>query len=245
VAPAGPVVAWLFNGGHRLSCANCNTQLCTILFDFDYTLADSSPGVHECINYALGKLGLPAVSYDVACRTIGLSLPATLVRLAGAEQAARAPEYVRAFTARADQVMADSTALLDPVPAAIRRLRAQGLRLGIVSTKYRYRIATVLQRDDLLSCFDVIIGGEDVAAHKPDPAGLHMALARLACPVNAALYVGDSVVDAETAERASVRFLAVLSGVTPRDAFAPYPAWSMLDDLAGLPDLLAAQNKAD
>ena len=29
----------------------------TILFDFDYTLADSSDGIVACINHALGELG--------------------------------------------------------------------------------------------------------------------------------------------------------------------------------------------
>ena len=36
----------------------------SVIFDFDYTLADSSEGVIECANYALGRLGLPAASDD-------------------------------------------------------------------------------------------------------------------------------------------------------------------------------------
>jgi len=30
-----------------------------VFFDFDYTLADSSKAVIECINYALQKMGYP------------------------------------------------------------------------------------------------------------------------------------------------------------------------------------------
>ena len=30
-----------------------------VIFDFDYTLADSSEGVVECVNYALRGVGLP------------------------------------------------------------------------------------------------------------------------------------------------------------------------------------------
>ncbi len=36
----------------------------TVIFDFDYTLADSSPGVIECVNYALTRLDLTAASSE-------------------------------------------------------------------------------------------------------------------------------------------------------------------------------------
>jgi len=49
--------------------------------------------------------------------------------------------------------------------------------------------------------------------------------------------VGDSVTDAETAARAEVPFVAVLSGVTPREEFRSYPTYAILGDLTGLPGL--------
>ena len=33
-----------------------------VIFDFDYTLADSSSGVIACANYALAAMGLPAAA---------------------------------------------------------------------------------------------------------------------------------------------------------------------------------------
>jgi len=50
-----------------------------VIFDFDYTLADSSKGIIECINYALRELGLNSVTTDAACETIGLSLGDTFL----------------------------------------------------------------------------------------------------------------------------------------------------------------------
>ncbi len=35
-----------------------------VIFDFDYTLADSSKGVVECVNYALRGVGLPEANAD-------------------------------------------------------------------------------------------------------------------------------------------------------------------------------------
>ena len=213
-------------------------NLRAILFDFDYTLADSSRGVVECINYALENLGVPPVSAEQACRTIGLSLPNTFRTLAEQEHHLLSDDFVRLFVERADQVMADRTFLFAPVPQTIKTLQQNGLKLGIVSTKYRYRIEAILNRDGLSDLFDIVIGGEDVAQHKPDPAGLQIALHRLGCNPAEVFYVGDSLTDAQTAQRAEVRFVAVLSGATPRDDFNGYPVYKFLANVSELPDLL-------
>jgi phosphoglycolate phosphatase len=209
-----------------------------IIFDFDYTLADSSRGVVECINFALDSLDLPTVSAEQACRTIGISLPNTFLELAGQEHSVQSDEFVRLFIKRADEVMADMTVLFEAVPQTVRLLKKRGHKLGIVSTKFRYRIETILNREGLSGSFDIIVGGEDVAKHKPDPAGLHIALDRLGCTPADALYVGDSLTDAKTAQRANVPFAAVLSGVTPRDAFNGYSVYRFLESVSELPYLL-------
>ena len=43
-----------------------------VLFDFDFTLADSAEGIVACMNHALGRLGLPPAPADAIRRTIGL-----------------------------------------------------------------------------------------------------------------------------------------------------------------------------
>lgn len=209
-----------------------------ILFDFDYTLADSSRGIIACTNYALRKMGLSEASPDVIRPLIGLSLSDMLPKLVGAQHAGRADEFSRLFVERADQIMSDLTVIFPEVPATVKTLKACGLALGIVSTKFRYRIMTTLQREGLAQAFDVIVGGEDVSAHKPAPEGLLKAVERLGYALNESLYVGDSVTDAEAARRAGMPFVAVLSGATPRHHFAPYPSYRILDSVAELPLLL-------
>lgn len=215
-----------------------NHHFQAVIFDFDYTLADSSPGVVDCVNFALCELGLPAVLAEMVHRTIGLSLTDTFLELAGQQRAAQADEFVRLFVERADEVMADLTVLFEPTPRTIGLLKRQGLALGIVSTKFRYRIEDVLKREGLLVPFGAIVGGEDVAAHKPDPGGLLTAIERLESSLTDSLYVGDSVTDAETAERAGVPFVAVLSGVTPREDFEGYATCGVLGNVSELPGWL-------
>ena len=215
-----------------------------ILFDFDYTLADSSSAVVECANTALGAMGLPIAGEHDICRTIGLALPETLVRLAGEQHRHRADEFRGHWRRRADQIMVAWTQCFPCVPGALDELKQCGFSLGIVSTKYRERIAAVLGREGLAHYFDTIVGGEDVEAFKPDPGGLLAAIERLAVPLERALYVGDSVTDAETARRAGVSFLAVLSGKTAPEEFAAYPNEAVLPSVADLPARLGCPQAA-
>ena len=211
-----------------------------VIFDFDYTLADSSHGIIECINFALGKMGLNHVAAEAACRTIGLSLSETFLTLGQHHEPQRCDEFHRLFLQRADEVMVNLTELYASVPATVEALRKRGFKLGIVSTKYRRRINEVLMREAVHG-FEVVIGGDDVEQHKPHPQGLFEAINRLECSPANVVYVGDSVVDAEVAKRAGVPLIVVLSGVTPREHFEGYNPIAVLEDIGELAQVLATQ----
>jgi phosphoglycolate phosphatase len=210
-----------------------------VVFDFDYTLADSSRGVIRCANDALHDIGLHPAEPDEICATIGLSLAETFLTLAGRRHAALTEQFTARFKYHADLVMADLTVLYPTVDPVVRLLTQRGVRLAVVSTKFRYRIEAILRRESLLDLFDFIVGGEDVSKPKPEPEGLCRVMTDMRCPLRETLYVGDSVVDAETAERAGVDFLAVLSGVTGREEFRGYPTVGIIESLSQLPEWLS------
>ena len=83
--------------------------------------------------------------------------------------------------------------------------------------------------------FDIIIGGEDVKKAKPSPQGLLKALRRLHCKKKDTLYIGDSIVDAQTAQLAGVDFVGVLNGMTTREELAIYRYKQILPNLTLLP----------
>ena len=210
-----------------------------ILFDFDYTLADSSDAVVECVRVAFEKLKLPAMPAEVVRRTIGLSLPETFRVLSGQDGTDQVEEFRSHFRARSNEIMVDWTLFLPDVPETISELALRGHRLGIVSTKYRFRIRETLERDGLLDLFEVIVGGDDVSKWKPDPDGLQIASRKLSLDVEQLVYVGDSLTDADAARRAGMPFVAVTTGYTTRDEFAEYQPQKVLERLKDLPDYLA------
>ena len=78
------------------------TRFQTIIFDFDYTLADSSRGVAECINFALAELNVPQILAEATHHTIALHLDDAFIHLAGKQHAAQRDELKRHFAQRAE-----------------------------------------------------------------------------------------------------------------------------------------------
>ena len=210
-----------------------------ILFDFDLTLADSTVAVEACIAHGLAGLGFPAASPEVVRRAIGLSLEATLEALTGSRDPHHRLRFRELFVGHADEVMVAQTEFLDGSLGALATLKAEGFRLAIVSTKYRYRIEAILERHGAGHFFDLVVGGEDTRNHKPDPEGLRLALRKLGISEAQGLYVGDHRVDAEAAMAAGIPFFPVLTGATSRDEFQRFPHVEILESVSSLPPYLS------
>lgn len=193
------------------------------IFDFDYTLGDSTEGIVQCINYALRQLSLAEKPVEEIRRTIGLSLKNTYRVLTLDEDAEKAERFSEYFKQKADEVMVANTRLYPGVSQGLEALKEKGCKVGIVTTKFHYRIEQILAKFGAEKLVDVIVGGEDVKEPKPSPEGLLLAAERLEAEKEQILYVGDSLVDAETAQRAKIAFAGVLTGTTTEEEFAEFP----------------------
>jgi phosphoglycolate phosphatase len=206
-----------------------------VLFDFDFTLGDSADAIVHCSRAAFADMGLEPADPRAIRRTIGLTLQQAFRVLTGEARLyddEAAEEYRRCYVAHADRVMTAMTTVYEPAAGVLATLRARGVGTAIVSTKYRYRIESILQHVGLAGAVDVVVGGEDVTRHKPDPEGLRRALAGLGVPGDHALYVGDHPVDGHAAAGAGVRFVRVLTG----EDFGDEP-WAGIRPLAVVADV--------
>ena len=203
-----------------------------VLFDFDYTLGDSTEPIVASTTAALVDMGWSAPEREAVRQTIGYTLEDGYSRLTGDWDEARRQEYFRRFQEHARPIMARDTVLFPGAEELLRWLHAQGTAAGIVSTKGSDVIRDIFSRAGLSELLSLVIGGRDVSKAKPDPEGLNRAVEQLGCPKSAVLFCGDTVIDAETAQRAGVDFCAVLNGITPAEAFAAFPHVHIAPDLA-------------
>lgn len=208
------------------------------IFDFDYTLGDSTEGIVQSVLFALSQLHEGSRTTEEIRRTIGLSLKDTYFTLTGNKSEEKADLFAKYFKQKADEVMVASTQIYEPVKEVFSFLRASDCRIGIVTTKYHYRIDAILEKFSMNNMVDIIVGGDDVKTPKPDPEGLLYAMKQLQLKKADILYVGDSVVDAKTAEEAEVDFAGVLTGTTGAQDFAKYKNVCIADDLNGIKSFL-------
>lgn len=205
-----------------------------IVFDFDYTLGDSTEGIVQSANAALVRLGYEKRSREEIRKTIGLSLKRTCQVLTGDMEEAKAELFARYFKEKADEVMVACTELYPSVKELLIQLKAEGFKTAIVTTKFHYRIVAILEKFQAEELFDLIIGSEDVKIEKPDPEGLLKVTEMMGVSKAEVLYVGDSLVDAKTAQNAGVDFIGVLTGTTVREEFEDYPHLAVLGHAAEL-----------
>ena len=212
----------------------------TYLFDFDYTLADSSRGIVTCFRNVLTRHGYTEVTDDDIKRTIGKTLEDSFSILTGVTDAGQLAGFKAEYRKEADTHMTVNTVLFLETKSVLTALKDSGARIGIISTKYRFRIKELLDQHFPEDFMDIIVGGEDVKAAKPSPEGLLLAIKQLHANKAETLYIGDSTVDAETAQAAGVDFAGVTHGVTTAKELEKYPHWKIMSTLE---ELLATQEE--
>lgn len=201
------------------------------LFDFDYTLADSHRGIVMCFRHVLNTHGIENISDEAIKKTIGLTLMDAFRVLTGSEDKELLTRYKEEYMVKADEVMTKNTILYKETIPMFKLLKKAGYKVGIISTKLRYRIEQTLEAYGVEGFVDLIIGGEDVEEAKPNPQGIYKAIDYFKGIKEEVLYVGDSYIDAEAARNAGVAFMGVTTGTTTKEDFLAYPHIKIMNTL--------------
>ena len=151
----------------------------TYLFDFDYTLADSSRGIVTCFRNVLNRHQYTNVTDEAIKRTIGKTLEESFSILTGVTDWEQLTAFRQEYRLEADVHMNVNTRLFPDTLSTLKKLKERGARIGIISTKYRFRILSFLDEYLPENFLDIVVGGEDVQAAKPSPEGVKFALEHL------------------------------------------------------------------
>ena len=193
------------------------------VFDFDLTLADSSVGIIKCFKLTLAEFGYPIPEDNKIFSTIGMTLVNALDELTGIPNNPQREQMKERYVKIADKYMVQNTVFFDDAVPTLDMLQSKGIKVGIVSSKMKYRILDSFSSKVGRLPVDVIIGGSEVKNAKPDPEGLNLMCEKLGVEKSEVLYVGDSYIDAETAMNAGVDFAGTTTGTASFDVFEKYP----------------------
>jgi phosphoglycolate phosphatase len=209
----------------------------TVAFDLDGTLADTAPDIAYALNHALGTVGRPAIEPSIVRTMIGDGarnlIRRALAATGGGDEALidrLYPVYVAYY--------ADHPCLgTQPFPgaeAALDAIGASGVRLAICTNKPERVSLALLEALGWNGRFASVVCGDTLGVRKPDPAPLLAAVDGAAC----AAFVGDSMIDAETARAAGIPFVAVTFGYSDRPA-SQFGAAAVIDSFDELVPVLS------
>jgi pyrophosphatase PpaX len=168
------------------------------LFDWDGTLARTLDGWLQGIRDLLDLYGIKASDKDIVFKMLG-RIDKGVRELGISDE--DFPRFMRDIKARAPQIVAGAT-LYDDVPALLKTLKANGKKLALVTASLREIVDIVITQHGLLDYFDVVVSGDDITEHKPDPEGIHKALQTLGVDASRAVMLGDSDKDLRAATNA-------------------------------------------
>ncbi|WP_170468713.1 phosphoglycolate phosphatase [Ruegeria arenilitoris] len=210
----------------------------TIMFDLDGTLIDSLPDIAAAANRMLQDVDTAPLSQDTIKQFVGKGLPNLVARVLEHCDLPmeRHAELSQLTLAHYNAASSDKTVPYPGVHQALTQLREMGCVLGICTNKPEGPARHVLEALDLAHLFDTVFGGDTLTVRKPDPKLLFASFDAVSS-AGPRLFVGDSEVDAETAEKAKVPFLLFSEGYR-KTPLAEIPHTHSYSDTHELPALV-------
>lgn len=175
-----------------------------VIFDLDGTVVDSRLDVANSTNEVLESYGAAPLPVDVIGGMVGEGAR-RLVQRAREASGLRVPldEALDRFRAVYDRRLLEHTR---PYAGIVESVRAAGAlaRLAILTNKPEGPTRRLLEAFGLLDSFEWVVGGDSGVPRKPNPAGTLHLMERAGAAAAETLFVGDSMIDVETARRAGV-----------------------------------------
>ena len=188
----------------------------TIIFDLDGTLLNTIDDLGYACNYALEQTGYathPIADYP---RMVGNGINNLIRRALPLDQQTEENILrVRAyFVPYYNEHNCDYTRPYEGITELLAALKAQGHKLAVASNKYQAATEKIVNHF-FPGIFDVILGEREGIERKPNPQIVYDILSSLNAN-RSTLYIGDSLVDRDTATNANVPFVACSWGFVSR-----------------------------
>jgi len=218
----------------------------TLVFDLDGTLVETAPDLTAALNTVLALEGLPRADPIRARNAIGHGARAMIKRaLEDISEPADDARLDRLLAEFLDYYVAHIADESHPYPGlidALDRLEKDGWQFAVCTNKRAPLANALLDALDLSRRFRAIAGPDTFGMAKPDPAHLLRTIQAASGDASAAIMVGDSRTDVDTARAAATPVIGVDFGYTdtPMAEIGPDALISHYDEIVDAVERLSA-----
>jgi HAD superfamily hydrolase (TIGR01509 family) len=138
---------------------------------------------------------------------------------------------------------AQATSLLPGAVETLKELKKMNLKLGLCTTSSQKAANYILESFKIAEYFGVVIPREQVKRVKPDTEQFSLALKKLGVRASAAVIVGDSTVDMESAKELKAVAVGLPTGYSTPKQLMSHGANYLVTSLIDLPVLIKKENK--
>lgn len=196
-----------------------------VIFDFDGTVADTGEGILKSLEYSFVQMNHEIPDLADMRKFIGPPIHYSFTHFYGVSEE-EVGEYIRHFRARYREKGIFECCLYDGVEETIKRLRENGIKIGIASSKPLSLIYAVMKTLGVTELFDAVVGPDlDDSNHSGKTELVRSSMEKLGASDNSrVLMVGDRYFDIDGARGAGVSSAAVLYGYGSREEFDEHGA---------------------
>lgn len=205
-----------------------------LLFDFDGTLLDTNDLIIQTFMHILEEKFPGQYSPQDCLKFIGPSLKETFDEITPGETEAMIARYREWNAVHHDELVKG----YDAVVSTLQKLKAQGIRLAVVTTKNRAGIERGMKVLGADGMFEHCITLDDVTHVKPHPEPILLALEKLGVTKEEALMIGDNSHDIEGGKNAGVRTAGVAWSFKGEDYLRAFNPDFMLQHMTDLLELV-------
>lgn len=197
-----------------------------LIFDLDGTLIDSRLDIAQAVVQSFDELGLKKPEQNQIVRHIGLGVSHLIAGILSDSGNGNDPHLQKKakelFLIHYSKVCTHSSKPYPGVSESLAGL-SEKYKTAIFTNKPGELTEKVIGFLDWQKYFNPIFSGGSEAPKKPDPTGVEMIIQKNRVDAEHTLFIGDSSVDAQTAQNAGVDFAFARYGFDPNLDLKKFP----------------------
>ena len=194
------------------------TQIYTILFDLDGTIVNTAPDLMAAHNHVMKKFGYTEKKLEeiksLAGKGAWVMMQRSFKEKINNEKIKKemTKEFIDFYSKNIDR----SSKPIKGIIEFLNWAKIKNISMAVCTNKQERLAVDLLKKLNMLNYFEYVAGSDTFSFNKPDPRHLTDVVEIIGGDLKKTIMIGDSEVDAMSAENAKLPFILVKDGYTEK-----------------------------